>query len=189
MTILTDVDGVLLDWDYHFTQWMIKKGYTLYDPKAYELEKRFGLNSKLVFDLCKTYNESAEIGFHDAYKDSIKYTRKIHQETGCNFTCISSLSDNKAAQKLRVLNLKRVFGEIFDDFIFLPCGAYKSDVLEQFAYRDLWWIEDKPENAHAGNIRGLKCILMNHPYNISVQVNPSILRVNNWSEIYSLICK
>lgn len=188
MTILTDVDGVLLDWDHHFTRWMIEKGYTLFDPSAYELEKRFGVSSKIIQNLCETYNQSAEIGFHEAFRDSIKYTRKIHEETGARFTCISSLSKNKAAQRLRTQNLQNVFGDIFNDFIFLGCGHYKGDVITRFAYHDLWWIEDKPENANAGLSVGLKCILINHPYNLSHKLHPSIVRVNNWKEIHSLIC-
>ena len=189
MKILTDVDGVLLDWETEFNQWMIGLGYKLYDPSSYELEKRFRIHSKDALNLCETFNRSAEIGFLDAFKDSIKYTRKINEETGARFICISSLSENKAAQKLRTFNLSDVFGDVFEDFIYLPCGAHKGDVLDQFAYTGMWWIEDKPENAEAGLSRGLNCVLINHPYNLSQNVHPSICRVNNWREIHSLICK
>ena len=30
--ILTDADGVLLDWEYAFNIWMTEKGYTLVEP-------------------------------------------------------------------------------------------------------------------------------------------------------------
>lgn len=189
MKILTDVDGVLLDWESQFNAWMIGRGYKLLKPAAYDLESRYGIKSKEAMSVCETFNQTAEIGFLDAFKDSIKYTRKINEETGAMFICISSLSSNKAAQKLRTINLSVVFKDIFDDFIYLPCGSDKGDVLDQFAYTGMWWIEDKPENAEAGLSRGLNCILINHPYNISQKVHPSIHRVNNWREIHSLICK
>jgi hypothetical protein len=189
MKILTDVDGVLFDWDSEFTQWMVGRGYKIHDVLAYDLETRFRIKTKEASSLCETFNQSAEIGFLDAFKDSIKYTKKINEETGARFTCISSLSSNKAAQKLRTINLSVVFNDIFDDFIYLPCGAEKGDVLDQFAYTGMWWIEDKPENAEAGLSRGLNCILINHCYNIPQKVHPSIRRVNNWKEIHSLICK
>ena len=43
--ILTDVDGVLLEWENHFANWMLIKGY---EPKphkehVYSMEKRYGL--------------------------------------------------------------------------------------------------------------------------------------------------
>lgn len=189
MNILTDADGVLLNWEDRFNSWMIGQKYKLLDPSAYDLETRFGLKSKEAKNLCEAFNQTAEIGFLNAFKDSIKYTRKISEDTGATFICISSLSSNKAAQKLRTINLSVVFKDIFEDFIYLPCGADKGDVLDQFAYSGMWWIEDKPENAEAGLSRGLNCILMNHPYNISHKVHPSIHRVNNWKEIHSLICK
>ena len=54
--ILTDVDGVLLEWENHFTNWMLQRSYfddrgkkvypyTLLDNKenTYEMAERFGL--------------------------------------------------------------------------------------------------------------------------------------------------
>ena len=56
MKILTDVDGVLLEWENHFIQWMLKRShfvrgkrrqtYKLLPNKEreYAMEKRFGIN-------------------------------------------------------------------------------------------------------------------------------------------------
>lgn len=43
--ILTDVDGVLLDWIYSFTQWMDRHGYVMAEGGEfeYDIQKRYNL--------------------------------------------------------------------------------------------------------------------------------------------------
>ena len=64
--ILTDVDGVLLEWENHFTQWMLKRShfvrgkrrqtYKLLPNKQseYAMEKRFGVTLKKTIRPFKT---------------------------------------------------------------------------------------------------------------------------------------
>ena len=51
---------------------------------------------------------------------------------------------------------------------------------------ELYWIEDKPENAECGYNLGLKSLLMTHGHNMN-HLNPEIPAVKNWAHVYSII--
>jgi FMN phosphatase YigB (HAD superfamily) len=186
--ILTDVDGVLLDWLFSFTQWMEKHGYVA-NPDAtdqYDVTKRYGLNGPDKERLVRMFNESAWIRCLPPLRDSIKYMRKLHEDHGYVFRVISSLSNDYYAQHLRTKNLIEMFGpSVFDTFVYLDTGADKDDALEQYRGSECWWVEDKPENADLGIELGLNSILMGHNFNKNYDGKAS--RVNNWKEIYQLI--
>ena len=70
--ILTDVDGVLLEWEKHFTEWMLQRSYynenneRVYPYKllpdkenTYEMAERFGLSIPAVRKEIREFNKSA----------------------------------------------------------------------------------------------------------------------------------
>ena len=62
--ILTDADGVLLDWEWAFSVWMQERGYTLTadNKKSYYLHHHYNeLEEKDAKKVIKTFNESAEL--------------------------------------------------------------------------------------------------------------------------------
>ena len=42
--ILTDCDGVLLDWEYAFGQWMKRHNYEVVNPGNYKMDVKYGLS-------------------------------------------------------------------------------------------------------------------------------------------------
>jgi len=56
--ILTDVDGVLLNWEYSFTIWMKEHGFVLVPGGEYyyELDRRFNIDKDQVMKLVKIFN-------------------------------------------------------------------------------------------------------------------------------------
>jgi hypothetical protein len=91
------------------------------------------------------------------------------------------------AQKLREMNLRKLFGETaFERIVCLDTGAHKDEALEEYEGTGLYWIEDKPENAEAGYRAGLKCLLVEHGHNMT-HYHEGIQIVKNWKEIYELI--
>jgi FMN phosphatase YigB (HAD superfamily) len=90
--ILTDADGVLLDWIYAFDMWMKRHGYNITNPNAYSVAVRYETEDGKR--LAKMFNESAWIRKIPPFKDAIKYVKKLHEEHGYVFHCISSLSDD-----------------------------------------------------------------------------------------------
>jgi len=187
--ILTDADGCLVDWEWAFHVWMEEHGFKKQQGGefVYNIGKRYGIDSDQGKKLIKIFNESASIGFLPALRDAQHYVKRLHEEHGYIFHCITSLSENQNAQKLRKMNIRKLFGKTaFDKFIILDTGADKDKVLEQYRNTGCWWIEDKWINAVAGLNVGLKPALIEHGHNLDFN-HDQIPRVKNWKEVYEKI--
>ena len=187
--ILVDCDGVLCDWEYAFDVWMRHHGNSIKVKGEYLMSKKYGIENEESKSLIRHFNESAAIGFLPPLRDAMHYVKKLHEEHGYVFHCITSLSNDPNAQKLRTLNLERLFGKtVFEKFVYLDTGADKDKALDEYRNTECFWVEDKPENATVGATRGLKSIVVNHLHNASADFgNLDIVRVNNWKEIYELV--
>ena len=191
--ILTDADGVLLNWEYAFTCWMEQHGHTQVENAnfLYDIGKRFGLESNnMGHRLVRQFNESAAIGFLPALRDAVYYVKRLHEEHGYTFRCITSLSLDKNAYKLRKMNLEKLFGETaFEELVCLGTGADKDEALEQYRDSGSYWIEDKLSNAQLGLDLGLKSILIEHGFNMEDDIPEGMQKVVNWKEIYEILTK
>ena len=184
--ILVDCDGVLCDWEYSFTQWMNHKGFPTIDDQQYNVGVRFGISREYGKDLVEEFNNSAAIGFLPPLRDAVYYMKRLNMLHGYRFHCITSLSVNKYAQRLRTQNLELLFGEgIFDEYVFLGCGADKTEVLAKYEDTECYWIEDKPKNAEIGASFGLNSIILAHDHNAYYE--GYIPRYWKWKEIYKHI--
>jgi hypothetical protein len=185
-TMLVDADGVLFNWEYAFNLYMEEHGFEE-TPDArlkYSIGERYNISNNQGHTMVRHFNESAMIGFLPALRDAVEYITKLADE-GWEFKCITSLSTNKYAQDLRQKNLDKVFGEgTFTELICLATGADKDKILRQFEGSNLWWVEDKVENATAGANVGLRPLVMEHGYNMDDDTWP---RVKNWSDIYDIV--
>lgn len=186
--ILVDCDGVLCNWEYAFSIWMEQHGHTK-QPGAdleYEIGIRYGITPDQGRKLIKLFNESAAIGFLPPLRDAMYYVKRLHEEHGYVFHCITSLSSDVNAQRLREMNLHKLFGATaFERIVCLETGADKNEALEQYRDSRCWWVEDKPENADVGYELGLKSILMEHGHNMNYACPYPV--VKNWREAYALI--
>ena len=187
--ILTDCDGVLCNWEYAFCCWMEQHGYTQIanGNHEYDIAKRFGITKAEANEKVKIFNESAAIGFLPALRDAMYYVKRLHEEHGYTFHCITSLSLDPNAKKLRQMNLEKLFGPTA--FTVLECldtGADKDAALEKYRDSGLYWIEDKVSNAELGRDLGLRSILVEHGFNMKENIF-GIKKVANWKEIYSYI--
>lgn len=185
--ILTDCDGVLLNWEYAFTVWMEQHfgDKEVVDPDNYDVGKRYGLTRDRKEELVRFFNESAAIGFLPPLRDAMYYVDLLHRKHGYTFHMITSLSKDESAQKLRIQNTQKLFGETaFTKFIFEDTGADKDEVLEPYRGSGLYWIEDKVENAQLGDRLGLESIVVEHAHNMNNDEFPTFA---TWKEIYEYI--
>jgi len=184
--ILTDCDGVLVDWLFGFKEFMANKGYTEQDPIGYAVWKRYGLlNKDKGREICEEFNNSAAIAYLTPNLDAVKYVRKLHEEGGYVLRVITSLSLNKYAYKARLQNLHDLFGEsVIDELVCLDTGADKDEALEPYRGTDCVWVEDKVQNAVLGDELGLNSFLIDLPHNRHLEY-PN--RVNGWEDIYHSI--
>jgi FMN phosphatase YigB (HAD superfamily) len=187
--ILTDVDGVLLNWEYAFAIWMEQHGFEPVPGGTlnYKIGERYNISNNQGHKLIKMFNESAAIGFLPPLRDAMHYVKLLHERHGYVFHAITSLSLNLNAGKLREMNLCKLFGEtVFEKVVCLDTGADKDEALEKYKDTGCFWVEDKPENAELGNKLGLSSILMEHGFNMHYYHN-DIPVVKNWREIYDII--
>ena len=184
--ILTDVDGVLLDWESAFTAWMGERGYTPVNPEVYKQSVRYNIEQEFADSLVQTFNESAWMGYLKPLRDSVNVLDQF-SASHWHFECITSLSTDHWAGELRRTNLNRWFSNTVRRVRCIATGADKDDILKEYEPGH-WWIEDKPENCEAGLRAGHKPILIDHPFNQEYN-NPDVIRVKDWQEIYNIITK
>ncbi len=188
-TILTDCDGVVLNWEYAFNIWMEEHGFQQVEDGEllYNIGDRYNISKKQSSKLIRMFNESAAIGFLPPLRDAIEYVTRLVDEGYC-FIAITSLSTNKYAQKLRKRNLEKLFGK--NAFVSVQClatGADKDQALDKYRDSGLYWIEDKVENALVGHKLGLKSIIMEHGFNMNTKLPLGVKRFANWKQIYKHI--
>ena len=184
--ILVDVDGVLVDWEYHFEKWIAETTDLIaVDPEHYKINVKYDIPRGEGKRLARLFNESAEVRYLSPLRDVKKYVKKLNEEHGYTFHAITSLSNNRSAQKLRKLNLKEHFGDVFVDYTILDTGADKDEALEPFKNTEAFWIEDKPENADLGLSLGLDSVLMSHEHNRDYPGTAKVAQ--SWKEIYEYI--
>lgn len=190
--ILTDVDGVLLNWNKAFVAFMTEHGYPQVPDTdhEYNLDIRHGLPLADVLEYVNRFNTSESMTRLEPLVDSVKYV-KILSEQGFRFTAITSLSDHPSAFTHRSQNLKNVFGDVFDEVVCLRAGAHKDDVLKRWIGSGLFWIEDHQRQALAGYEAGLQPILIKHAYNshFNTDLFPSVNLENAWEEIYRIVAR
>ena len=187
--ILTDADGVLLDWEWAFSVWMQERGYTLTadNKKSYYLHHHYAeLEERDSKKVVKTFNESAAIGFLPALRDAAYYVKRLHEEHGYEFRVITSLSLDKNAGKLREMNLRKLFGNAIESVICLDTGADKDSALAPYQGSGMWWIEDKYANFKTGMDLGLRSILIEHGHNMDEDTTGGF-KVKTWKEVYDII--
>lgn len=184
--ILTDCDGVLLNWEYAFDVWMNDRGYTSSNNMVYSTSLRYDVSYEEAKELTRFFNESASIGFIPPLRDAVHYIRKMHEELGYVFGVITSLSTNPYAVELRRRNLEKLFGTAIAFLQCLEIGADKDEALARYKDTGVVWVEDKVENAEVGYKLGLRSILMEHGHNMNHD-NPDIPIVKNWKDIYEMM--
>lgn len=184
--ILTDCDGVLLEWESAFHSWMEAKGYVQVEHGIYELDLMYNITKSEKRNVVREFNESAWISSLPVFRDARSGVARL-VDAGYSFDCITSLSTDPYAKKLRWQNLRSHFGDdAFDELICLDTGADKDEALAKYKDSGLWWIEDKPENCDAGLRAGLRPILIDHLHNQWYN-DSRVVRVKTWSELTKVI--
>jgi uncharacterized HAD superfamily protein len=162
--ILTDCDGVLVEWHNRFHEDF---------PKTDE-----GQHPMDIF----TFNQSITFGNLYPYKDSVEGIKKL-KEDSFKFFAITSSGTSLITKAHRRNNLDNLFGvNSIDQLLVCELHSDKGPLLEKFKDTGFLWIEDSPKNAMRGKELGLTPLLMNTPNNIDKD-DMGIQRVDTWEEI------
>ena len=188
--IVTDCDGVLLNWEYAFCVWMSQRGYNEIEGgnMEYNIGKRFGMKVSDAIKQVEIFNQSAAMAFLPALRDARYWVKRLHEEHGYDFHCITSMSLDPNAKKLRQMNLDKLFGPTaFPVLECLDTNAPKNAALEKYRDSGYYWIEDKFENAICGQNLGMNPILIEHGWNMNEDIPDGMKKVTTWKELYNYI--
>lgn len=185
--ILTDVDGVLLDWEGAFQEWMESQGFAHTGIPSYEMHIAYGQKKAHVKALIREFNNSAWMCCLKPLRDAVDGVKML-ADAGYRFGAITSLSLDPYAAKLREENLKEHFGDVFEFVTCLDTGADKDDALLPYKGSGMWWIEDKPANAKLGADMGLNSVLIRHEHNAYFEYD-GVTKVDNWTQIANKIIR
>ena len=108
--IAIDCDGVLLNWEQSFDDWMKFQGFTKHASDHYDVSMNYHMNKGQCEVLIKIFNESAWMKFLKPIEGAVENVKKI-ADLGYKFHVITSQSLDKNANQLREENLKEVFGD------------------------------------------------------------------------------
>jgi 5'(3')-deoxyribonucleotidase len=185
--IVTDYDGVAGFWEHGFHMSMVSKGYKIAKPGFYKVEDKYGISIDEANYLVNAFNESAALRRLPPVKDAIKYIRKLHEEHGYVFHCITAIPNTREMYEARLENIENLFGKTAFERIILCGNSYnKKELLREYEGTGCFWIEDLPKNLEYGIKYGMRGLLMNRHYNSDYSTQmPLSARVNDWKEIYS----
>ena len=181
--IITDCDGVLLDWAFAFDVWMREQGYFRLPNTDHHFHqsKRYGIPEDEALEKVHEFKQTGALGFIPAFKDSVEYVTRLARE-GWRFDVVTMIGKDKYAHRLRTINLQHLFGDVFDDIY--CAGDFrkpKKEILQKYSNTNYIWIEDRIDYAKDGQEVGLKTYLMDWPYNREGWTGP---RVKSWKDIY-----
>lgn len=162
--LITDADGVLVNWNESFNDFMESKGHRLIDETAYAISARYDIDGEAALDYIRYFNNSEHIVNLKPIIGAQNTIAKLHK-SGMKITVVTSLSDSPEAKINRTKNLENLFGDVFEEIICLEMGASKTAVLNNLDLPGCFFIEDHPMQAEAGAQAGLRSVLIEHPYN------------------------
>ena len=181
--ILTDIDGVVLNWEDRFHEWMEDKGFNRVHSLDYLLHEHYhDVTEERAADLCRHFNSSGWVSDLLPYKDA-RTGIATFLDAGYTFIGITAMGADPYSRQLRQKNLDDVFGKgAFKDIIITSDSENKESELSQYAGTKTPWLEDKFSNAVAGHKLGLKSYIFTHKYNKEDSYS-GITRVDNWAEL------
>jgi FMN phosphatase YigB (HAD superfamily) len=187
--MLVDCDGVLLNWESPFDEYVRKKyGVSMVDSGEYYLTQRYGIDSQLADVMTKDFNQSSEFSDLPVLPGAVEALCDIHRR-GVTIICVTSTVAGALTGDLRKKNLAKHFGSAIGEIHLLNVDQCKRAVLSQWRDSGHIWVEDLPKNAIVGAELGLRSILIDAPYN---RGDYDLLRVygdRHWDQIHTIAVK
>ena len=187
--ILTDVDGVLLDWFTAFKRYMASFDMHANGPEHTEHDQmhvHFGLNGREeMFEYVETFNSGHwEFGTLPALDGAVEGMNSLADD-GFKFIAITSCSTHPQTVALRKANLFNVFGDMFEEVHCVDVGESKRTHLS--SHEPTFWLEDKASAAEDGLLYNHKPILITQSWNRETAIDSRIKRCHTWGEIVEYI--
>lgn len=145
-TLLLDCDGVLLDYDKAFFQYVKHLGISKKKVKSSLKEDILDLEPKKVKELINKFNESDHTRNLEEIRDAKKYLQKL-QLINFEFICITSIGTSDRIKENRIFNLGKVFGDkFFKKIHFVPTFSSKEFILQSYRNKLCVFIDDNEKD-------------------------------------------
>lgn len=195
--VIFDCDGVLLDWEAGFRNWVLRHSpttvFTSDEPRDWDLSKWLGCQPDEAMGLVQAFNKSDYFGYLSAMGDATRVAASLDRR-GHPLFVLTSCSSDYLTQFRRVRNLEFIFAARFQRVICLDLGVPKLETLRAFRtiYGECIWVEDNLKNALDGFTAGHRSFFLRRPHNEAQwereqkgvsPVNP----IENLSDLLSLI--
>lgn len=183
--ILTDVDGVLLDWDASFELWMKHRNLIKKDSSTYSISESYKITKKQSYALMEEFAHSKHFRNLLPFKDAVHYVDKIYREFGIKFHVITAVSNEDPVRSSRIKNLHKTFGKhVFYDITCVGYHQSKFDVLSKYRDTGCIWIDDFHPHYKDGETLGLTSLMMSHHHNSH---HTGVCRVNDFKGVYNIL--
>lgn len=194
--ILTDCDGVLLDWAAGFGAWAsMMFGVPWRHPEAPAacceltpnnahswLRDAYGLSSEAIAHVIPAFQISEFFGHLPAYLDASIWVPRIVRDFGVKFVLVSSPGREPRTLSMRQRNLLGCFGDIFSSFTHLPALSCKLDALSE--HPSSFWFDDHAPHVIAGHTVGHRA----YHFDRFGEINPDVPnRVSGWGDVHALL--
>ena len=191
-TLLTDCDGVLLNWLSGIPDFLADLGMDSGHLKA-RLE---GNQFVPIEEIFMSENMEDALARMSEYQKS-EYLKKLPvMEPGCelpisrlseeyDIVVVTSFSEDKSAHKNREDNLKLHYGDAISDLICLPFSANKTEALRELATSTnaKIWIDDQIKHVHHGINAGIEESYQ-YTWNMSCGRNTGEVReLDSWHKV------
>jgi hypothetical protein len=185
--LLLDVDGVLLNWLAGFEQYLLTHAPHLHKDfadmeEAHDLERLLGLTTQQMDEWVERFHLHADFGVLKPLPGATQAIRIL--APWCNISCITASGSNPISKKARLMNLKNVFGDVFDQIICVDRSVDKPEHLMSF--EPGYWVEDQPRNTLMGVQAGHESFLQDALYNRKFH-HAQVRRVDNLLEVAEVI--
>jgi hypothetical protein len=180
--LLTDLDGVSVDWLSGFAKFMeLELGH-----KAEHLNPLNFTMIDIFPNLEKPYVHVRDYQHTDYYKNAPAYvgayeSYKVLKDMGVNIVAVTSCGTDKKIKENRIYNLESNFPNIFDEVHMLEIGEDKSKILSN--YRSSKFIDDQIANVIAGSKTGHESYLWDMSYNTKEVLPEKAFRMKNWDAL------
>lgn len=190
--VIVDIDGVIIDWTTSFENWLEQERGHVRIPGAeqhYSMHNRWrGMEAHQMLALIDEFNRSEVFSTLPALQDAadgVKHIRSVYP--GRKMIAVTACGNSPDTCVYRMKNLDTILGPGFFSFIiFLPLGASKKHVFEQ--YENSVVIEDSLSHAIHAAEAGHSVILIDQPYNQSNNTTFGVFR-STWVDVIANIKK
>lgn len=183
MRVLLDCDGVLLDWEASFREWVAARlrRPIAAQPSHWDLTKWLKVDSEEADKLIRAFNRSEGFGNLAPIYGS-QWALSALVEVGAELHVITSCSDLPNVCHARKKNLTAIFGDVFASITCLPLHGSKVKALANHEPGAIW-VEDNFTNATVGHHLGHQSFVLRYPHNAHADGKPGPTWCDDWPDV------